>query len=122
MTSRRHQGAVHEQDVAAYLADKGWVIHACNYHSRYGEIDIIAEENGVFVFVEVKARTRAADFEDFPPIPRSKVRKMVKTALHFLTSREMDFPEMRFDVVFVSQGKIAHYENAIEVSEDDYEI
>ncbi len=42
-----------------YLLRQGYEIIERNYHSRYGEIDIIArDKNRDFVFVEVKSRTK----------------------------------------------------------------
>ena len=54
-----NSGAFGEEWVAWYLQKKGWEILERNYHSRYGEIDMIAVDGPYIVFVEVK--TRSAD-------------------------------------------------------------
>ena len=54
-----NSGAFGEEWVARYLQKKGWEILERNYHSRYGEIDMIAVDGPYIVFVEVK--TRSAD-------------------------------------------------------------
>ena len=45
-----------ESTAAAHLEARGLRIIDRNYHVRYGEIDLIAEEGDTLVFVEVKAR------------------------------------------------------------------
>lgn len=59
-------GAMGEAYIADLLRKKKYAITAMNYHSRFGEIDIIASRRKSLVFVEVKLRkkggvTRAAD-------------------------------------------------------------
>ena len=41
---------------ARYLEEKGYTVIARNYHSRYGEIDLICRKDSYLVFIEVKAR------------------------------------------------------------------
>ena len=49
-------GAAGEQIAVRFLKSKKYIIHTTNYSNRYGEIDIIAEKDGVVSFVEVKTR------------------------------------------------------------------
>ena len=61
--SRQHRiGAEGEKRAQLYLRRKGYAIRETNWSSIFGELDIIAEKQGVLVFVEVKAR-RGADTE-----------------------------------------------------------
>ena len=46
-----NSGAFGEEWVARYLQKKGWEILERNYHSRYGEIDMIAVDGPYIVFV-----------------------------------------------------------------------
>ena len=57
--SRQRVGQAGEDAAAALLADQGYTIVERNYRTRMGEIDLIAEEDGVLCFVEVKARRSA---------------------------------------------------------------
>ena len=53
-------GSKAEIMVAAYLRKSGYIISKMNYHSKYGEIDIIAENRERVIFVEVKMRGKDA--------------------------------------------------------------
>ena len=54
----KYTGAWGEVLAARYLRDRSYPILAANYRTRFGEIDIVSEENGILLFVEVKTRTR----------------------------------------------------------------
>ena len=45
-----------EEMTAKFLKGRGYIISARNYRSRFGEIDVIAENNEMILFVEVKTR------------------------------------------------------------------
>ncbi len=55
LTSRA-LGRLGEDIGASYLESLGWDIHTRNFHTRFGEIDIIASDGASLVFVEVKTR------------------------------------------------------------------
>ena len=57
MENKRTVGSRYEEEAAAFLQKQGFQILEKNYRDRYGEIDIIAKENGYLVFVEVKYRS-----------------------------------------------------------------
>ena len=53
---RARLGAQGESIAAAHLEASGLKIMARNFRTRYGEIDLIAEDGDTLVFVEVKTR------------------------------------------------------------------
>ena len=53
----RSLGQQGEQIAVQYLKAHGYKILERNYRCRVGEVDIIAEDQGDLVFVEVKARS-----------------------------------------------------------------
>jgi putative endonuclease len=55
-TNLRAAGNQGETAACDYLLREGYVIIKRNYHSRYGEIDIIAEYENHIIFIEVKTR------------------------------------------------------------------
>ncbi|MEW5941133.1 MAG: YraN family protein, partial [Chloroflexota bacterium] len=46
-----------EQAAAEYLEKRGYLILARNFRTKHGEIDLIARQDNILVFVEVKARS-----------------------------------------------------------------
>ena len=71
-----------------------------NYHSRYGEIDLIVRLGMELVFVEVKARSAGSYATACEVITESQQRKIIKTAQIFLQKHPNygDF-DCRFDVI-----------------------
>ena len=113
------KGAWGEECAAAYLRRRGYRILARNYSCRFGEIDLIAEKDGVLLFVEVKLRTNLQYGAPREYVTVKKQEKLRAAALLYLSGRELDVPA-RFDVAEVytdvrhSAGKtrIAYIENA----------
>ncbi len=56
MSKSSELGAWGEQRAAEYLIRKGYLLLERNYHSRYGEIDLILEHGDYLIFAEVKLR------------------------------------------------------------------
>ena len=63
-------GKAGEDHIARWLEKRGYHILARNYHSRFGEIDIIAQQGPYLAFVEVKAREETVWFPLLNPLPR----------------------------------------------------
>lgn len=116
MTETRSSiGSWGESATVNYLIEQGWQILARNYHSRYGEIDIVACRRAVVACVEVKTR-RKNYFSIASVVTYQKQRKIVTTAKIFLSERKLTGLTCRFDVATVegtSENPIITYlENA----------
>ena len=94
------KGAWGEECAAAYLRRHGYRILARNYSCRFGEIDLIAEKDGVLLFVEVKLRTNLQYGAPREYVTVKKQEKLRTAALLYLSGRELDVPA-RFDVAEV---------------------
>lgn len=103
----RRKGTEWEDAAASYLSSLGWRILARNYRSPYGEIDIVAEEEGVLAFVEVKARRSVLHGSPREAVDARKRRRITATALRYLSewgATGAPEPSCRFDVVSADIG------------------
>ena len=97
-------GIAIEQQAKRFLVNQGLRFITSNFHSRFGEIDLIMLDNHTLCFIEVKHRKGAAFGSAAESITSSKQQKIVKTAEFFLLKNQQyhDAP-IRFDAV-LSQG------------------
>ncbi len=93
---------------AAELGRRGYRVIASNYRCREGEIDLVADEGGCIVFVEVRCRRSRAYGEPAASITPEKMRKLGIAAERFLEERGLSDAACRFDVVEVEadNGKL----------------
>ncbi len=92
-------GKIGEDYAAALLESKGFCVVARNYHSRWGEIDIIAQDDQYILFVEVKTRAENAMGHPLEAVTQTKQQKIIKTALQYLSEHpEAMELQPRFDV------------------------
>ena len=71
-----------EQTAAVYLVERGYEIVAMNVHcDPYGEIDIIAEKDGIIIFVEVKTYSKKQLGTPAQNIDQNKLKKL-EAAIH----------------------------------------
>lgn len=90
-----------EELAANFLRKSGYDILETNYRSRLGEIDIIAEQDGTLVFVEVKARSSLKYGDPKAALTEHKKRQISKTALEFISKKRLSGCKARFDVVAI---------------------
>ena len=100
-----------EDAAAQFLARQGYQIAKRNYTTRLGEIDIVAIDGGMVVFVEVKSR---ASVDYGPPevaVDRRKRAKLRRIAQLFLERYKLLDTPCRFDVVALTpKGNDWHIE------------
>ncbi|MFH2003374.1 MAG: YraN family protein [Bacteroidota bacterium] len=101
MKNKRSEGTKSEQIAENFLTKKGLKIICRNYHFGRGEIDLIFDDNGILVFVEVKSR-RTDEYgepEDAITIPKRK--QIRRVAEGYLWENNIENVECRFDVVAI---------------------
>jgi putative endonuclease len=96
----RRRGEAAEALAARFLAGRGLEIVARNYRTRLGEVDLVAREGEVLVFVEVRLRSWAAYGGAAASVDWRKQRRIVAAARHYL-SRLRAEPRCRFDVLTI---------------------
>lgn len=110
-------GKAGEDHIAQWLESRGYDIVARNFHSRFGEIDIIAQRGPYIAFVEVKARSQGSLVSPFEAITPAKQRKLVATAKLYLQQHPTNL-QPRFDAaaVYLENGRVVgeeYMENVI---------
>jgi putative endonuclease len=89
-----------ETFVANFLKNRGFLILATNFKSRFGEIDIIAQKGEVVAFVEVKSR-KTYYFPISQAVTYGKQKKIIKTAKYYILTHNITNKACQFDVATV---------------------
>jgi len=116
-TTKQHTGNKGEDYTCDFLVEKNFKIIERNYRYGHGEIDIVAKDKNVLVFVEVKTRKNLEFGEPISAITRGKQRQIRKIAEAYLIEHGISDIDCRFDVVGVllrgnERAKLDHIENA----------
>lgn len=120
------RGRIGENAVCGWLKTEGCVIAARNYSvPPYGEIDIVAEKDGITAFVEVKARKQGAKVGGTAAVTPSKQKKLILAASQYADTHPCG--RCRFDVaeVDLTGGKtprvtgLRYYPNAFTADEEE---
>ncbi len=113
-------GRAGERLAERYLKNQGYTVVERNYRCRGGEVDLIALDRRVIVFVEVKTRTDHGFGNPLEAVEPRKQKRMILAAQLFLHQKKLQQRDARFDVVGISwPGKdpvIEHVRNAFEIS------
>jgi len=94
-------GRFGEDTAAAYLSEAGLQVLQRNWRCRDGELDLIADEAGVLVVVEVKTRRTAEFGRPVEAVRPAKAARIRRLAMRWLAEDERFWPEVRFDIVGV---------------------
>lgn len=109
-------GTEYESYAITFLEENDYRILERNFHSSYGEIDIIAKKGNVIVFFECKYRSGKGYGDPLLAVDLKKQRKICKTALYYLSKYGYGVDQScRFDVIGIYGDKtVNHIENAFE--------
>ena len=109
----RALGAEAEARAAQYLQRKGYRVVACNWTCRGGELDLVCDDAGTLVFVEVRARADARHGAPVETIVDVKRRRLVHAAAMYLAFRGNASVACRFDVIAIMGDAIEHFVDAV---------
>ena len=116
---RQALGILGEKLAAEELARRGYALLARRYRTRCGEIDIVADDRGTLVFVEVKARADAEFGSAAEAVTPWKQRRLARMARDYLTRERVVDRPCRFDVVAIMfdgpEPSIEVFRNAFDV-------
>lgn len=112
-------GKLGEEKAVEELRRRGLHILETNYRFGRGELDIIAKDGDVLVFVEVKSRLNLEMGDPVYGVTPAKVKQIKKVAELYAFDKGLNEYESRFDVVTVlfenpEDPKIEHYPDAFD--------
>ncbi|MGW0021257.1 YraN family protein [Rhodococcus sp. NPDC003382] len=118
MGRNQQLGARGEDLAAEFLESAGMVVLERNWRCRYGELDLIARDGAVLVFVEVKTRTGLGYGSPAEAVTPEKADRMRRLAGLWLAEQETRWRRIRVDVVTVlvsepGEAKITHLKQVL---------
>ena len=123
MTQERlHFGKEGEKTAVKFLKKQGYRIIEKNYRNKSGEIDIVAEQDQVLVFVEVKSRADGEYGDPLEAVTPHKQRKIGQVAKGFMTQHRIVNRDCRFDVVGIKGDPNAPKTWQIELIPDAFRL
>lgn len=114
MANHNDLGKLGEEIALKFLEEKGYRILALNWEWEKIELDIIAEEKGVIIFVEVKTRQNRDFGYPEESVGRSKEKRIYEAAAEYLYRQEHE-GEYRFDIIAITiepKLSVQHYPDA----------
>ena len=108
-------GSKGEMLAMRYLQEQGYAIHELNWRSGHKELDIVAQERDVLVFVEVKSRASEQYGNAADAVDGNKIRLLISAAQSYILKYKLDC-RFRFDIITVigrcEPYRIEHIEDA----------
>jgi len=102
-------GNQNESLAVDFLRAEGFHIVETNYYARkLGEIDIIAIQEGVLHFIEVKSGQ--ADFDPIYNFTASKQRKVINSSYYYMKAKNLDMV-FSIDLIVIRWGEVDFLEN-----------
>ena len=117
--TNKNLGALGEKIAEKFLTSRGFRITGRNFSTPFGEIDLVAEQAGCTVFIEVKTRTSYKFGSPLSSITKEKQKHMLKNCQFYMKRYSLCGKPCRIDVVGISlckNGKVKvlnHIKNAI---------
>lgn len=106
MKTNRQKGREAEIIAAEFLLNHGYTVLAMNFTCSHGEIDIIGEQDGELVFVEVRSAKENAIQDPMLGISAQKCKNIIKSAQLYIDQLDKTFKGYRFDIIIVVRKKV----------------
>lgn len=115
MQNKRQVGTQYELMALSFLETKGYQMICQNFRCKIGEIDIIAQDGNVLVFIEVKYRVDLHKGDPAEAINYYKKRNISNVARYYLKKNHLsEYTSCRFDAIVILGQEIRHIENAFD--------
>ena len=122
LAARPNTGRRAEELAVALLERAGLRVVARNWRRPEGELDLVADDAGTCVFVEVRSRTGADHGDPLETITARKRARVIRAARLYLDAVPHDASAYRFDVVGVTfpgdggDPVVVHLPNAFDLT------
>jgi putative endonuclease len=107
-----------EDAALSYLQAQGYTLLARNWRCAYGELDLVMQQHGQLVFVEVKARRSLTPDDALAGLTAAKLSRLTTAIYHYLDAHQLPADGWRLDVVGVAlngdRASIQHVENCLD--------
>jgi putative endonuclease len=114
--ARQALGEVGERIAERWVARRGWRIVSRRFRSGHRDIDLVAEDEGTIVFIEVKARRGATFGGPVAAVNWRKQRELARSAKVWIDRHGRPTEAYRFDVIGVLMDgqlvRVRHVPNA----------
>ncbi|WP_457644226.1 YraN family protein [Persephonella sp.] len=111
----RKKGKESEDKAVEFLKNAGYRIIERNFRSKFGEIDIIAENDELIVIVEVRSKTCFDYGYPEETVDHKKIKKLIKTTQIYLSRKNLSNKQVRFDIISIVNNNIFHIKNAFDL-------
>lgn len=115
--NKRTVGNVGESAACSALVKAGLTILERNFRRPTGEIDIIAKDKKMIVFVEVKTRSSLKFGRPSEAVGKAKQLHILRTAMLYLSEKGLEDAPIRFDIVEVLPDSIRHLRAAFDATD-----
>lgn len=117
-TQQQKTGDYGEQLALQHLQSKGYTIIATKWRCQRGEIDIIAERDAVYAFIEVKTRRHTTTEDAFMQITPRKRERLINAVHTYINTNDLEV-NWRIDVIAIALPYrqapiIEHVEDALD--------
>lgn len=113
-------GSFGENIAVNYLKNIGYKVLERNFRSSQGEVDIIAEDGGFLVFLEIKNYSFRSFSSPIFAIRKSKRESIIHAARYYLYKKNIRERSCRFDVLTIYWE--ANGERRIELIKDAFRV
>ena len=110
-------GRRYERLAAEFYTRNGFTILARNYRDASREIDLVARNGNLIVFVEVKASRSDSYGHPAERVDKRKQAHLAAAARRYLADNAIDGCDLRFDLITFVNGELEHYPNAFLLDE-----
>lgn len=108
MRNTTELGRQYEAIAEKFYHRLGFVTLEKNFRQRVGELDLVMKRGGLLLFIEVKGRSGDWEAQAWLPGWRRKLKRLRATIERYLVQKkEIDYTELRLEIVFVTQGRVA---------------